>query len=78
MVKIRLSQTGAKNSRHYRVVVIEDGKRRDGRAIETLGFYNPQVKPPHLSIKRDRVAHWLSLGAQMSESAKKLLENTYQ
>lgn len=74
MVKIRLSQTGAKNSRRYRIVVIEEGKRRDGRAIETLGYYNPTVKPPHLSIQRDRVAYWLSVGAQLTESTKKLLE----
>lgn len=74
MVKIRLSQTGAKNSRSYRIIAVEEGKRRDGRAIETLGHYNPRVNPPHLAVKRDRVAYWLSVGAQLTESTKKLLE----
>ena len=39
---------------------MEEGKRRDGRAIEILGFYNPLVSPPQVSIKRDRVDYWLS------------------
>ncbi|EKD87257.1 MAG: ribosomal protein S16 [uncultured bacterium] len=73
MVKIRLAQTGAKNSRKYRIVAIEEGKRRDGRTIELLGFYDPQVNPPHLSIKRDRVSYWLSVGAQLTDGTKKLL-----
>lgn len=73
MVKIRLSQTGAKNNRQYRIIAIEEGKRRDGRAIEILGFYNPRVKPAHVSLKRDRVAYWLSVGAQVTPTAKKLL-----
>ncbi len=77
MVKIRLAQTGAKNSRTYRIIAIEEGKRRDGRAIETLGHYNPRVNPPHLAVKRDRVAYWLSVGAQMSESTKKLLSDKH-
>ncbi len=74
MVKIRLAQTGAKNSRQYRIVVIEEGKRRDGRAIETLGFYNPRVHPPHLSVDKERVTYWLSQGAQLTETTKKLLQ----
>lgn len=73
MVKIRLTQTGTKNRKTYRFVAIEEGKRRDGRAIEILGFYNPLVKPPQVSIKRDRVDYWLSVGAQLTPAAKKLL-----
>lgn len=74
MVKIRLTQTGTKNRRTYRVVAIEEGKRRDGRAIEILGFYNPLVKPPHISVKKDRVDYWLSVGAQLTPAAEKLLK----
>jgi len=73
MVKIRLAQTGAKNRRTYRIIAIEEGKRRNGRAIETLGFYNPTVTPPQLSVKKERVGYWLSVGAQLTASAKKLL-----
>lgn len=75
MVKLRLTQTGTKNRKTYRVVAIEEGKRRDGKAIEILGFYDPLVKPPKLSIKRDRVDYWVSVGAQMTPSLTKLLSH---
>ncbi len=73
MVKIRLTQTGSKNRKTYRIIAIEEGKRRDGRQIEILGFYNPLVKPAHLSVQKDRVDYWLSVGAQMTPSVEKLL-----
>lgn len=73
MVKIRLSQTGAKNQRTYRIIAIEEGKRRDGRAIETLGHYNPRVTPPQVSINKQRLAYWISVGAQLTPGTKKLL-----
>ncbi|MBI4066129.1 30S ribosomal protein S16 [Candidatus Gottesmanbacteria bacterium] len=74
MVKIRLTQTGSKNRKTYRLIAIEEGKRRDGRAIEILGFYNPLVKPPQVSVKRDRVEYWVSVGAQLTPAAEKLLK----
>ncbi|OGG30734.1 30S ribosomal protein S16, partial [Candidatus Gottesmanbacteria bacterium RIFCSPLOWO2_01_FULL_49_10] len=58
MVKIRLSQTGTKNRKTYRLIAIEEGKRRDGRALEILGFVNPLVIPTQVEIKRDRVNYW--------------------
>lgn len=74
MVKIRLSQTGSTNRKTYRLVAIEEGKRRNGRALETLGYVNPLVKPAKVNIKRDRVAYWLEKGARLTPAAKKLLE----
>lgn len=74
MVKIRLTQTGTKNRKTYRLVAIDQRKRRGGREIEILGFYNPLVKPPEVRVKNDRVNYWLSVGAQMTLSAKKLLD----
>ncbi|MDO8451435.1 MAG: 30S ribosomal protein S16 [bacterium] len=73
MVKIRLTQTGTKNRRMYRMVAIEEGKRRNGRSIEILGYINDLVTPPHIVLKRDRIDYWLSVGAQPTERAKKLL-----
>lgn len=73
MVKIRLTLTGKKNKRTYRIIAIEEGKRRDGRAIEILGFYNPLVKPAQVMLKRDRIAYWQSVGAQISSSVDKLM-----
>ncbi len=74
MVKIRLTQTGTKNRKTYRFIAIEEGKRRDGRAIETLGFYEPLEKPPQISLKRDRVDYWLSVGAKLTPAVEKLMK----
>lgn len=73
MVKIRLSQTGSKNRKTYRIIAIDESAKRDGRAIEILGYYNPLVKPAQFEIKRDRVSHWVSQGAQVTDAVKKLL-----
>lgn len=73
MVKVRLAQTGTKNRRQYRIVAIEEGKRRNGRAIEILGHYNPRVKPPEIVVRNDRVNFWISKGAQITSAVKKLL-----
>lgn len=75
MVKLRLSQTGTKNRKTYRIVAIEEGKRRDGKAIEVLGFYNPLVKPPMLTVDKERLDWWQAHGAQLSPSLSKLLQH---
>ena len=75
MVKLRLAQTGTKNRKTYRIVAIEEGKRRDGKAIEVLGFYNPLVKPPMLTIDKVRLEWWETHGAQLSPSLSKLLKH---
>ena len=72
-VKIRLKQTGSRNRRTYRVVAVDESKKRDGAVIETLGFVNPLVKPNQVSLKRDRVDYWLGVGAQLTPGTKKLL-----
>jgi small subunit ribosomal protein S16 len=74
MVKIRLTQTGTTNRKSYRVIAIEEGKRRDGKAIENLGYFNPLVKPPQIVIDRERVAYWRSKGAQVTPAVEKLLK----
>lgn len=73
MVKIRLTQTGTTNRKTYRVIAIEEGKRRDGKAIENLGYFNPLVKPPQIVVDRARIAYWVSRGAQITPAVKKLL-----
>lgn len=73
MVKIRLMQTGTTNRKTYRIIAVDESKRRDTRAIEILGNYNPLTKPAGLVVKRDRVDYWLSKGAQLSDGARKLL-----
>lgn len=73
MVKIRLTTTGARNRRMFRIIAIDESDRRDGSAIEILGFYNPNVKPSQLTVKQDRIDYWKSVGAQMSDGVKKIL-----
>ncbi len=75
MLKIRLAQTGSANRKTYRIVAIEEGKRRNGSTVEILGFYNPLVKPPHLKIERDRVEYWKRMGAQVTTAVDKLLKH---
>lgn len=75
MLKIRLAQYGARNRRTYRVIAIEEGKRRNGTPTEILGFYNPLVKPAQITINMDRVQYWQSKGAQITPSVTKLLQS---
>ncbi len=74
MVKIRLRRVGAKKQPSYRVVIADSRSPRDGRFIETVGFYNPRTEPPTVEIKEDRVLYWLSQGAQPSEAVAGLLK----
>ena len=73
-VKIRLRRMGAKKRPFYRVVVADSRFARDGRFIETLGYYNPCVEPNELKIDGERATYWLNCGAQPSDTAAALLK----
>ena len=73
MVKIRLRRVGAKKQPSYRVVVADSRSPRDGRFVETIGFYNPRTEPPTVEIKEDRALYWLSQGAQPTDAVAGLL-----
>jgi small subunit ribosomal protein S16 len=68
MVRIRLRRVGAKRQPSYRVVAADKEAPRDGRYLEILGHYNPRTEPSTIFLKEDRVFHWLSVGAQPSNS----------
>lgn len=74
MVRIRLRRVGAKKQPHYRVVVADQRSPRDGRHIETIGYYNPRTEPETVAIKEGRALHWLSQGAQPSDVVRRMLE----
>ena len=74
MVKLRLRRTGRKKQATYRLVAAECLGPRDGRFIEILGHYNPRLHPPSIVFKQDRIKHWLSVGAQPTDSVRKLLD----
>ena len=75
MIKIRLAQYGARNRRTYRIVAIEEGKRRNGKPVEILGFYNPLVKPAQMKLDQERLKYWQGQGAQLTPSIQKILGN---
>ena len=72
--KIRLKRIGRRNRPFYRMVVMDSRSRRDGAAIEELGWYNPIDKENSFSLKDDRILHWLKDGAQTTDAAHKLLK----
>jgi small subunit ribosomal protein S16 len=74
VLMIRLARFGARKQPYYRVVVIEKDRARNGRSIEVVGTYNPRTSPATLDLKRDRIEHWTSKGAQLSDRVAKLLK----
>ena len=76
MLMIRLSRMGARKQPHYRIVVIEKERARNGRPVEVVGTYNPRTNPASIEMKRERVEYWVSKGAQMSERVNKLFSKT--
>ncbi len=74
MVKIRLMRVGMKGSPSYRVVIAEASSPRDGRIIESIGWYDPLTNPSTIKIDGDKARHWLSVGAQPTDSTRSLLQ----
>jgi small subunit ribosomal protein S16 len=70
---IRLSRTGARKQPHYRVVVIEKERARNGRPVEVVGLYNPRTNPASIELKRERIDYWVSKGAKMSDRVSKIV-----
>jgi small subunit ribosomal protein S16 len=74
MLAIRLTRSGAKKRPTFRVVVTEARSPRDSSVVESLGYYNAKTKPATLKVDRERLAHWISVGAQPSSTVKTLLK----
>tara|TARA_A100001011_G_scaffold367901_1_gene421693 strand:+ start:124 stop:432 length:309 start_codon:yes stop_codon:yes gene_type:complete len=72
-VRIRLKRFGRIRKPIYRVVIMEKSSPRDGKTIEEVGFYDPTAQPKVVEINEDRVKHWLSVGAQPSDTVSRLL-----
>lgn len=78
MVSVRLSRMGAKNQPKYRIVAIDSHKKRDGRYIEELGFYDPTVNPSVVRLNEQRYSYWLSVGAQPSQTVVSLSRKLFK
>jgi len=76
LVKIRLRRTGRKKLPIYQIVATDARARRDGAFLEVLGQYTPKARPHKVELKEDRVAYWLSIGAQPTDTARSLIRGT--
>lgn len=76
MVRIRLKRMGRRNYACFRLCVMDAKEERDGRTIEDIGYYDPHKDKfeEKFVFKRDRLEHWLSVGAQPTEKVKTLLK----
>ena len=71
-VKIRLKRMGAKKSPFFRIVVADSRAPRDGRFIESIGFYDSTVQPAVVKIDEEKALSWMSKGAQHTDTVKSL------
>ena len=72
-VKIRLRRMGRKKQPHYRIVVADSASPRDGRFVETLGYYKPLTNPARVVLNLERVDFWMGKGAQPSGTVRSLI-----
>lgn len=75
-VKIRLKRFGKRSKPTYRVIAIEEGKKRQGREVELLGFYDPNFDPPKIKLDQKRIAYWLGVGARSSQTVNDLIRKS--
>lgn len=73
-LKIRLRQQGRRNRLSYRLIVTDSRSPRDGKYVESLGWYDPHKADEDSSINSERLAHWLSHGAVLTEKAASLVK----
>ena len=74
MLKLRLKRTGRKSSPSYRLVIMENTTRRDGRPVEELGYYNPINKQS--SFDTERIIYWLKIGVKPTQTVFNLLKKS--
>lgn len=67
---------GSKKRPFYRIVAVNSETRRDGRALDIIGYYNPMVEPNDVKIDNDKVKEWIDRGAQPSDTVRSLLKKS--
>jgi small subunit ribosomal protein S16 len=72
MLKLRLKRTGRKGSPSYRLVIMENSFRRDGRPIDEVGYYDPLTK--HYKFESEKIKKWLGHGVQPTQTVYHLLK----
>jgi small subunit ribosomal protein S16 len=74
MLRIRLRRVGKKKQPSYRIVVADVRAPRDGAIVEQVGIYNPLTDPPTIRVDAEKVKHWISVGAQPSDTVVRILQ----
>lgn len=74
MIRIRLARVGKKGHPSYRIVVADKLAPRDGSYLEWIGNYDPMADPPAVTLKNERAAHWLSMGAIPSDAVARIMD----
>lgn len=72
-VKLRLKRMGAKKAPFYRIVAADSRYPRDGRFIESIGYYNPTKEPAEVKVDKELALKWLNNGAQPSDTVRNIL-----
>nr|QCI04548.1 ribosomal protein S16 [Apoglossum ruscifolium] len=75
MLKIRLKRLGKKKKACYRIIIIDSRYKRDGKALEEVGFYNPLTKKTKINL--ERIQERISKGAQLTDTVKNILKKVY-
>ncbi|HIE44498.1 MAG TPA: 30S ribosomal protein S16 [Candidatus Omnitrophica bacterium] len=74
-MKVRLKRTGKKKQSFYRIVVADSSSPRDGKMIEQLGLYNPNLDPPEVKVNKERLQYWIEEGAIISPTVESILKS---
>jgi small subunit ribosomal protein S16 len=69
---------GSKKRPFYRIVAVDSPTRRDGRALDYIGYYNPMVEPVELKVDQEKAKMWIERGAQPSDTVRALLKQAAQ
>lgn len=72
-VKLRLTRMGAKKAPRYRIVAADSRFARDGRVIETIGYYDPTTEPETVKVDGAKAIDWMNKGAQPSDTVRNIL-----
>jgi small subunit ribosomal protein S16 len=74
MVRIRMQKVGRSGLAQFRIVAIHGTKARDAASLEILGYYHPREKTDRVKVNAERLKHWLSRGAQPSDTLRTALK----
>ncbi|MBI4067434.1 30S ribosomal protein S16 [Candidatus Gottesmanbacteria bacterium] len=73
-VRIRLKRVGKKDRATYRIIAIDKREKRDGKALDTIGFYDPTLNPNKVQFDQKKLDRWVSHGAIISDSVRQIIK----